>query len=94
MSSYFPKNAISVLSIFIQWTLIELTNFSQDFVNDLYDNIKEGTSEYCFANLTDYNIENYMNAYYGSNSNRLIQIKQKYDPKNIFNYQHSIPVGI
>jgi len=93
ISSYFPKKAISVLSIFIQWTLNDLTNFSKKYVNDLYDNIKEGTSEYCFANLTDYNIENYMNAYYGSNTNRLIQIKKKYDPNNVFNYQQSIPVN-
>jgi len=92
VSSYFPKTAISVLSIFIQWTFNDLTNFSENYVNDLYNRIKEGTSEYCFTNLTDYTIEDYMNAYYGSNKDKLIEIKKKYDPNNVFNYKQSIPV--
>ena len=34
-----------------------------------------------------------MNSYYGDNSNKLIEIKKKYDPNNIFKYKQSIPVN-
>jgi FAD/FMN-containing dehydrogenase len=40
----------------------------------------------------DYNIDDYMNAYYGSNQYKLIEIKKKYDPYNVFNFTQSIPV--
>lgn len=34
-----------------------------------------------------------MKSYYGDNRRKLIEIKKKYDPKNIFRYRQSIPVG-
>ena len=42
--------------------------------------------------MIDYDITNYMEKYYGSNKNKLIKIKTKYDPNNIFNWRQSIPV--
>jgi hypothetical protein len=91
-SSYFPKNAIMVLSIFINWSNNILDNYSIKFVNNIYSDIKEYTSDYCFPNFIDYDIENYMHSYYGNNSDKLIDVKKKYDPNNIFRYKQSIPI--
>lgn len=91
-SSYFPKTAIVALTIFISWTSVELTDFSKKYVNDLYKKIEYYTSIYLFPNMIDYDISNYMEKYYGSNKNKLIEIKIKYDPNNIFSWRQSIPV--
>ncbi|WP_172840435.1 FAD-binding oxidoreductase [Virgibacillus phasianinus] len=40
----------------------------------------------------DTNIQDYLLAYYGGNINRLIYVKRRYDPENVFNFQQSIPL--
>jgi hypothetical protein len=91
-SSYFPKKAILVLSIFINWNNNLLDEYSINFVNNFYNEIKEYTSQYCFPNFIDYDIKDYMKSYYGNNRDKLIEIKKKYDPNNIFKYKQSIPI--
>lgn len=44
-----------------------------------------------YVNVPDLYIENYGEEYYGENYCRLRQIKEKYDPNNVFNFLQSIP---
>jgi hypothetical protein len=44
-----------------------------------------------YVNFPDCCIEDWLNAYFGTNFTRLMQIKQKYDPDNVFNFAQSIP---
>ncbi len=49
-----------------------------------------------YANIVQENLlpeRRYLRAYYGPNVERLVQIKQRYDPLNRFNYPQSIPVS-
>jgi len=89
-SSYFPKNATIALSYFMQWTSPEYTDNLKYFLKKLYKKMLPYTSIYCFPNLIDYDINNYMENYYGTNKDKLIKIKNKYDPLNIFKYYQSI----
>lgn len=89
-SAYFPKKAIFVVSYFMQWTNPDLTEYSQNFLKNIYHSMLPYTSIYCFPNLIDYDIKNYMEKYYGTHKNRLREIKKKYDPENIFKYRQSI----
>jgi hypothetical protein len=89
-SSYFPKGAIMVLSYFMQWTYPDLTDELKLFLKRLYGRVLPFVSIYCFPNLIDYELTDYMEQYYGSNKKRLVKIKQKYDPLNIFKYRQSI----
>jgi hypothetical protein len=91
-SCYFPKEAIAVLTLFIEWNSVELTVFSKAYVNTVYKKIVPYTSKYCLTNITDYDLLDYMDKYYGSNKGKLIDIKNKYDPLNFFNYPQSIPL--
>lgn len=43
-------------------------------------------------NHIDIHLENYLQRYYGQNLKRLIEIKRKYDPGNVFYNPQSIPV--
>ncbi len=89
---YFPRDAKWVLSIFSQWTnpidTEDIINFLSTVYNDIIDK-----SPYCFPNLIDYSIPNYMNSYYGDNKDQLINIKTLYDPNNVFKSRQSIPVN-
>lgn len=49
---------------------------------------------YCYANDVDYDLGNkYLEAYYGDHLERLVQIKSKYDPNNLFHWKQSIPLS-
>jgi len=47
-----------------------------------------------YVNYVDDLIQNPLRAYYASNLERLVEIKAKYDPENIFNFPQSIPTSL
>jgi hypothetical protein len=89
-SCYFSKEAIIVLTMFCSWGRPELTNCCKSFINHQSNEITKYTSKYVFPNMIDYDLEDYMTAYYGNNKCKLMAIKKKYDPNNIFKWKHSI----
>jgi hypothetical protein len=89
-SLYFSKNAITILYYEIDWSdpeySEELMNFGKKFYNDLIPY----TSIYCLPTISDYDLDDFMTAYYGDNKHKLIDIKNKYDPYNFFKFTQSI----
>ena len=92
-SAYFPKTAIYTITILIQWTDPNLTSYCISSINQVYGKLIPYTSAFCFPNMIDYDLQNYMSAYYGDNQTRLITIKTQYDPENVFKWKQSIPVA-
>jgi FAD/FMN-containing dehydrogenase len=45
----------------------------------------------CYVNYCDLTLKNWQSAYYGSNRQRMKQVKQQYDPGNFFRFEQSIP---
>jgi FAD/FMN-containing dehydrogenase len=46
-----------------------------------------------FQNFADPELEGWAEAYYGTNYDRLVRIKARYDPTNVFRFGQSLPVG-
>lgn len=59
-----------------------------------YDQLRPFVSGYSYVNYCDLDVKNYGKAYWGNNFEQLVQIKQKYDPRNVFSHAQSIPVKI
>jgi FAD/FMN-containing dehydrogenase len=46
-----------------------------------------------FQNFADSDLEAWAEAYYGTNYDRLVRIKERYDPTNVFHFGQSLPAG-
>jgi FAD/FMN-containing dehydrogenase len=44
-----------------------------------------------YPNFPDPELEDWAHAYYGTNHDRLLRVKQKYDPDNVFRFEQSLP---
>lgn len=62
-----------------------------EWVRSFYCAIKPFMNGQCYQNIADSDLKYPLEVYYGKNLPRLIEVKTKYDPHNVFRYQQSIP---
>lgn len=62
-----------------------------DWLSGLADAVRPHVSGKAYQNFIDRSQPDWQKAYYGSNFDRLVRIKKKYDPENLFHFEQSIP---
>lgn len=88
------KNAFGWWYQAVYWPLQTQDLQAQMLINRIYHETSSEVSPYSYANATDYELgAGYLNAYYGKYVDRLIRVKSKYDPRNIFHWHQSIPTS-
>ncbi len=93
-TAYFPRHALMWFFQFIYWNFQHQSSKALNSINEFYENISPFCSRYSYANLVDYDLDkHYLRDYYGNKVKKLIRIKDKYDPKNIFHWKQSIPTS-
>lgn len=92
-TSFFPKNAFGWWFQAYYWPEQDQNEEVLALSRKFYAQIPREVSKYCYANIVDYDLkQRYLKDYYGNNVNRLIKVKQKYDPTNLFHWKQSIPL--
>jgi hypothetical protein len=64
---------------------------SQRWIADFYAAMRPYVSGYAYSNNCDVDILDWQRAYYGANFERLVEVKTKYDPRDVFHFAQSIP---
>lgn len=91
-TAFFPRQAFEWWHQVANWNLQEQEPAALASLNAFYNSVQPLVSNFAYTNDTDYDLgPNYLTAYYGNNVSQLIQIKNKYDPNNIFHWTQSIP---
>ena len=65
-----------------------------DWVDAFYNALTTYTSGETYQNFIDADETNWRQAYYGENLPRLVEVKRRYDPTNVFAYAQSIPTQL
>ena len=91
--SFYPKQAFGWWFQAYYWDDLKKTDGILALSQKFYQSIPKEVSKYCYANIVDYSLgKHYLKNYYGNHVHRLIKIKRKYDPTNLFNWKQSIPL--
>ncbi|MGW6191181.1 FAD-binding oxidoreductase [Bacillus cereus] len=89
-TAYFYRKALSNMSIFATWDQAEGAAASIRWTEDFRLAMLPYTKG-VYVNTPDLSIKDWPDAYYSCNFDRLMDVKAKYDPKNVFNFPQSIP---
>ncbi|KAK9659818.1 hypothetical protein K7432_018459, partial [Basidiobolus ranarum] len=65
---------------------------TQAWLSEAYKSVKPHFSSSAYQNYIDRDLKDWQSAYFRVNFKRLVEIKKKYDPTNVFNFAQSIPV--
>ncbi len=82
-------------SIDLEWSEADSSTtiaLNERWLDRFHKDMMPFTSAHCYQNFIDPHEDDYLNAYYGSNLERLRAVKRKYDPDNVFTYGQAIPL--
>ena len=91
----FPfRNATMISSIDLEWQAPDSKYLAANFawLDAFHAAMEPYTSRNCFINFVDRRQTNYLEAYYGTNLERLRAVKRQLDPANVFATPKSVPV--
>ncbi|MGH2639062.1 MAG: FAD-binding oxidoreductase, partial [Rhabdochlamydiaceae bacterium] len=92
-SAFFPRKAFAWWYQVMYWDKEEMAERAFSKLRQFKEDIAPYVSPYSYANILDYDIgKDYLQVYYGDHVDRLIQVKKRYDPDNLFHWHQSIPL--
>jgi FAD/FMN-containing dehydrogenase len=82
-------------SIDLEWSeddSAETIAANQAWLDAFHEAMRPFASGESYQNFSDEAETGYLRAYYGANLERLVEIKRKYDPTNLFSFAQLIPI--
>lgn len=93
-TSFFPRDAFGWWFQAYYWDQQKQSDKILALSQRFYSKIPSEVSKYCYSNIVDYDLgRHYLKRYYGDHVDRLIRVKDRYDPTNLFHWKQSIPTS-
>lgn len=93
-TAFVHRRAKMVSTCDLEWSETDsnaLMQANRDWLNNFHNEMQPYTSSNSYQNFIDRLQTDHLNSYYGSNLEKLMQVKKAYDGGNLFNYPQSIP---
>jgi FAD/FMN-containing dehydrogenase len=88
------ENTVSSVQYYVEWADPKDTPFKLQKMRTFHDSVRPYFSGGAYSNYPDIDLPNYARAYWAGNLERLVQIKNSYDPSNLFQHAQSVPLRI
>jgi FAD/FMN-containing dehydrogenase len=96
-TAYVHRAALMLSSIELEWTEADSVGTvarNEEWLAAFHEAMRPVTSERSYQNFIDPAQTDFLHAYYGANLPRLVQVKRRYDPDNLFSFPQGIPLAL
>ena len=96
-TAFVHRKALMLTAVDLDWTAEDdeaTVARNEARLGEFHVAMQPFTSDQSYQNFIDGAETNYLRAYYGTNLERLVEIKRKYDPNNLFRFPQSIPPSL
>jgi hypothetical protein len=95
-TAFVHRKALMLTAVDLDWTAEDEATVARNeaWLGEFHVAMQPFTSDQSYRNFIDGAETNYLRAYYGTNLERLVEIKRKYDPNHLFRFPQSIPPSL
>lgn len=96
-TAYVHRNANYIFEMEAAWGPIDkpdVVKRQQAWLTEYFAAMQKYVLPQSYVNFPNRDLPNWAKAYYGNNLPRLVEVKKKYDPDNIFQFEQSIPTKL
>lgn len=95
-TAFVHRDSLFLVSMDTSWTEDDApgqVDANLRWLTGMYEAMGEHLPDSAYQNFTDPDLPDWRTAYYGRNFPRLVDIKRRHDPDNLFRFDQSIPVS-
>lgn len=90
-TAFHHREALYSIQYYSQWSKAKDTPLRLGYSRQVYEAMRPFVSGLAYVNYSDLDLKNYAEAYWGNNLPRLQELKNQYDPENLFRHAQSVP---